>query len=323
MNILLTGGAGYIGSLVSKKLVSKGLNVTILDKFSFGLEPIRKLSFEPNFKIIYGDITDIEVLEKSVKGIDKIIHLAGIVGDPACAVNASLAIDVNERATKSLATIAKKNGIKDFIFASTCNVYGASDNDQLSETSVLNPVSLYAETKLHSESDLMSLAGKNFNVTIMRLGTIFGLSPRMRFDLVINFLTKKLLLTGDGKIFGGSQWRPFVNVDDVATAICLILESPISLRHNEIFNIGTTDQNFQLKDIGQILEKVFPDASVDYLEEIKDKRSYNVSFKKFENTFNFKSKHTIKSAVVNMKNAIESGLINNPDDKKYMNYNAE
>jgi len=320
-NVLITGGAGYIGSLLCEKLLEMDYYVRILDTFDFGIDPIKKSTFHPSFKVNFGDIRNTNDVKKSLEAIDYVIHLAGIVGDPACAIQADKAVDVNFNATKNLALISKKKNIKKFIFASTCSVYGASKNKILTEESELNPVSLYGETKIDAETAIFQLMNDDFKPTVLRFGTLYGLSYRPRFDLVINFLTKKMVLDKKGKIFGGDQWRPFVHVRDVVKGLALILESPIEKIGGEVFNVGVTKENYQMKDIGKIFEDIFIDVNIEYVKEIKDERSYNVSFKKFEKNFNFKNDFNVRNGIIEIKNAIEKGIIKNPDDEKYKNYN--
>ncbi len=319
--ILVTGGAGFIGSLLTGELIKKGYKVKIFERFDFGIEPIKELTYHKNLKIYFGDIRNTKDIEKSLAEVDTVIHLASIVGDPACSIHADRAIDINIKSTSRLVSLVKKRGIKRFIFASTCSVYGANTNKNLRETDELNPVSLYALTKWDAEKTIFSIEDDNFQPTVLRFGTLYGLSDRMRFDLVINYLTQKLLLEKEGKIFGGEQWRPFVHVKDTVKGIILALESPIEKVGNQIYNVGSTKENYQMKDIGKILESQFEDANLEYVEGVKDKRSYKVSFKKIANELGFKNEFTVENGIKEVKAAIQTGKIKNPNDKKYRNYN--
>ncbi|MCJ7581525.1 MAG: NAD-dependent epimerase/dehydratase family protein, partial [Candidatus Aminicenantes bacterium] len=182
--ILVTGGAGYIGSVLVNQLLHVGHKVVVLDKLMFGVEPIKKFmqSPSPNLSILIGDIRNDDDVKRSIEDVDTVIHLAAIVGDPACAADSDLAVDVNFNATVRLADMCKKKKIERFIFASTCSVYGFGKTKILTEDSQVNPISLYAETRLYGERGILSLADKNFSPVLLRLGTLFGLSPRMRFD---------------------------------------------------------------------------------------------------------------------------------------------
>lgn len=321
MKILITGGAGYIGSVLVRNLLNSGYKVTILDNFTFGLEPIKEIKDNPNLKIVRGDIRKSDDVERAIKDIDSVIHLAAIVGDPACAAQADIAYEVNFTSTIRLVDMCRSYGINKFIFASTCSVYGTSEQDiGLTEKSKLNPVSLYAETRLYAEQGILALANREFSPCILRFGTVYGLSPRMRFDLVANYLTQKSVMEKEITIFGGTQWRPFVHVDDVARAVQLALEAPIHKIGGRVFNVGSTDENYQMRRLGEIIKEVLPEIKVNYVEEVKDKRSYNVSFDKIKNELGFKAEMIVKEGVIEIVNALKKGLIRDPSDTKYYNH---
>lgn len=320
-NILVTGGAGYIGSCLVRDLLASGYNVVVLDKLAFGIEPISELLPNKNFTLICGDITDNSDLEKAFSlGIDSVVHLAAIVGDPACAADQDTAIRTNIDGTLLVAGLSKAAGVGRFVFASTCSVYGAGGDQLLNEQSALNPVSLYAETRLAAERDLAKIADDKFRPTILRFGTIYGLSPRMRFDLVVNFLTLKATRDKKIRIFGGQQWRPFVHVTDVAKALMLVLTAPIEVVQGETFNVGDSSENYLLSNIGEIEKEIMSDIEVTNIEEIKDARSYRVSFDKIRNALGFKAGITVRDGIREMKAAIDSHAIANPDDARHHNY---
>lgn len=323
MRVLVTGGAGYIGSHLIRQLLDAGHEVKILEKFKFGLEPLQGVINNPDLDIIIGDIRDTETVQEALEDVDAVVHLAAIVGDPACSVKGDTAVETNYLATLNIARAARDRGIKKFIFASTCSVYGAKEDDLLDEEAELNPVSLYAETKIDSEKGLLGLREEGeFEPVILRLGTVFGLSPRMRFDLVINYLTKKIIQEGEGMIFGGDQYRPFVHVEDLATAFRKALETPSEKIGGEKINIGSTEQNFQLREIGKIFEEVFSPEKIDYVEEMEDNRSYRVDFGKSKELLDFETTKGVKEGIKEIKENIESGKIDNPNDPKYYNYNS-
>lgn len=322
-SVLVTGGAGYIGSLLVRDLLKENYRVRVLDTLFFGDEPIKELHDNENFQLIKGDIRNNDAVLKSIEGIDSIVHLAAIVGDPACAAHEDLAVETNFNATIKLADTCKKQGIKNFVFASTCSVYGQSENEQLTEESKLNPVSLYAETRLYGERGVFSLADVNFCPKILRFGTVYGLSPRMRFDLVVNFLTQKALLEKKISIFGGTQWRPFVHVQDVADSLKLVLEADEGKVCGEIFNVGGTAENYQMYQVGEIINELLPETEVTVIEEIKDKRSYNVNCDKIAKVLGYKTTRTVKDGIQEIIEAIRSGKIKNPKDRRYRNYCPE
>jgi len=319
--VLVTGGGGYIGSVLVRMLLKEGYKVRILDRFIFGIEPIAEILNDPNLEVVIGDIRNVEDVKKSLKKVDHVVHLAAIVGDPACSVQADVAVETNFLSTIRLARLARDNGIKKFIFASTCSVYGASGDKIIDEKSPTNPVSLYAETKLDAEKELLALLDKKPSLTILRFGTAYGLSPRMRFDLVINYLTKKALIDREIKIFGGEQWRPFVHVHDISRAIMLTLGADDDdILHREIFNVGSDGENYQMKEIGKILRKIIPDTKVEMVEEIKDRRSYRVSFEKIRKKLHYRTTKSIEDGFLEIKQAIETNEVKDPDNPIYYNH---
>ncbi|MGI5837202.1 MAG: NAD-dependent epimerase/dehydratase family protein, partial [Chloroflexota bacterium] len=250
---------------------------------------------------------------------DAVVHLGALVGDPACALDESLTIDINLAATRAIAEAAKGLGIERFVFASTCSVYGAS-NQVLNEQSALNPVSLYARTKIAAEQILLSMSDHRFAPVILRFGTIYGLSPRPRFDLVVNLLAARAVQEKSITIQGGEQWRPFVHVDDVATAIIKCIEAPLDTVRGEIFNVGSDDQNYRIAQIGDIISTIVPGVEVVKQGEVADLRNYRVSFAKIRRTLGFIPRHTVASGVLEIKAAIESGQISEYQDMRYSNH---
>lgn len=318
--ILVTGGAGYIGSILVQLLLKSGYKVIILDKLMHGVDPLKNFlkNPPPNLTIIIGDIQNKEDVQRALENIHAVIHLAAIVGDPACAADSELAVNVNFNATVRLADMCKKKKIKRFVFASTCSVYGSGRKDILTEDSEVNPISLYAETRLYGERGILALADKNFAPVLLRLGTIFGLSPRMRFDIIVNYLTQKAIRKEKISIFGGKQWRPLLHVSDAARAFQIAMESPLEKINKQIFNTGRT--NLQVREIGNILKKNIPDAKIQVLNKFEDQRSYNVSFEKIQKTLNFKAKNTIDMGIKEIVEALQKGIIKDPTDRKYYNH---
>ncbi len=320
--VLLTGGAGYLGSVLCRKLLNKGYKVRVLDNLTYGDEGIRDLYKNKNFELFKGDVRNISDITEALKKIDAAIHLAAIVGDPASQWDPKKTIEINYLSTKAVAEACKYNQINKFLFTSTCSVYGASktSQDRLVENSPLNPVSLYAETKLKSEEGILSLMDENFTPTIFRFGTLFGVSPRMRFDLVVNTLTVKALFEKKISIFGGNQWRPNLDVSDAAEACVKWLESPIEKIGGEIFNVGGNKQNYKIIEIGRMIKKNIPETEVKIEKGKNDPRDYNVSFDKIVRVLGFKVKKTMEKGILEMKNLLEGKKIKDPNDKKYNNY---
>lgn len=320
--VLIVGGAGYLGSILCRKLLARGYNVTVLDNLMYGDDGIRELYNEPNFDIVKGDARNLQTVTGAAKGVDAVIHLAAIVGDPASNLNPEETVEINYLASKMLAEICKYSQINRFIFASTCSVYGASltPDTRLNEDSLLNPVSLYGEMKLRSEQAILELVDENFSPTIFRMATLYGLSPRMRFDLVINLLTAKAVQDRKITIFGGEQWRPFMHVEDAAEAYIKCLEIPINMVKGEIFNVGSNNQNYQIKDIGEIIKKAVPDAEIVLDREKADKRNYNISFDKMNEILTYESRYGVEERVIQIGQAIKNGKYHDYTDPKYSNY---
>lgn len=317
-NVLVVGGGGYIGSALTKRMLENGYHVRLLDLLLFGTEPIQDLLDHPNLEIYQADCRHVHEVLKAMKGMDAVIHLGAIVGDPACAYDEDLTIDVNLMATRLVAEVAKSVGVKRFIFASTCSVYGAGD-EILDERSELNPVSLYARSKIASEQVLLKMADADFTPVILRFGTIYGLSGRTRFDLVINLLTAKGLVDGEITVFGGDQWRPFVHVQDAALGVFKALECPHSVVANQIFNIGSNDQNYTIQQIGDLIHEMIPSAELINMGADADPRNYRVDFSKARNMLGLVPEWTVEKGIQQVKAAIDSGKVTNYKDAKYSN----
>lgn len=319
--VLVIGGAGYLGSVICRKLLLKDYRVRVLDNLTYGDSGIRDLYSENCFEFIKGDIRDLSMVVEAIKGMDAVIHLAAIVGDPASALSPQRTIEINYLSTKLVAEVCKYNQINRFIFASTCSIYGASPtpDSRLSEESPLNPVSLYAEMKIKSEEMLLDMVDGNFAPTILRMATLYGLSPRMRFDLVVNLVTAKAIFEKKIPIFGGSQWRPNLHVVDAAEAFLKCLAAPIEKIEGEAFNVGSNEQNHQIIDIGRMIHSIVSDAEIE-IRESEDERNYNVSFDKISRMLDYKATRKIQDGIVEIKSAIEKGAIRDYTDKTYSNY---
>lgn len=317
-NVTVIGGAGYIGSVLVRRLLDRGYNVTVLDALLYGDESVRDLYGCQGFDLIRGDIRNIEVVVRALQYADAVVHLGALVGDPACALDEKLTLEINLAATRMIAEAARGFGVQRFIFASTCSVYGASDQ-LLDERSTLNPISLYARTKMGSERVLLSLNDERFAPVILRFGTIYGLSPRPRFDLVINLLAAKATCEKRITIFGGNQWRPFIHVDDAAEAILKCLEAPLHAVKGQIFNVGSDEQNYQIAQLGNLIKKLIPDVEVVYQSEDVDRRNYRVSFAKIRKHLGFVPRRTIVEGILEIKAAIEDGRIIDYRDARYSN----
>lgn len=314
---LVVGGAGYIGSMVVEKLLARGCNVRLLDNLVYGARSIEPFLSNPKLELIQGDCRNIQDVVRAMSSVRNVIHLAAIVGDPACAEDDANALQINYAATRMLLEIAKGCGIERFLFASSCSVYGASDSfmDENSETV---PLSLYAETKLHSERVLLDAASRSFHPTILRFATVFGLGFRPRFDLVVNLLTARAIQDRLITIYNGSQWRPFIHVSDVAAAVVESLSAPVESVSCEIFNVGDERLNFTLADVADKIRAHIPQTRVQYVEN-DDRRNYRVSFEKIRHCIGFTAERSIEAGILEIKHAFDRGEILDYRDPFYSN----
>jgi len=318
-NVTVIGGAGYIGSVLVRKLLESGYSVTVLDALLYGDESIRDLYEHIEFELIEDDLRNVEAVVRALQHAHAVIDLAALVGDPACALDERLTVEINLAATRMIAEAARGYGVERFIFASTCSVYGASDQ-LLDEHSALTPVSLYARTKIGSENMLLTLAKDQFAPTILRFGTAYGMSPRPRFDLVVNLFAAQAATQKEITILGGEQWRPFIHVDDASDAIIRAMQAPIRSVAGQVFNVGSDDQNHRIRELGEIIQAHVPGVKINRNDEDIDQRNYRVSFAKFHEHLGFTPQRTIADGIVEIKAAIDEGLISDYQDKRYSNY---
>lgn len=322
--VLVIGSAGYLGSVLTRKLISRGYIVNGLDNLMYGDYGIRELYGKKGFHFTEADVRDIRVLMKSIKGCDAVIHLAAIVGDPACKLDAEETISINYLAARMATEVCKYSQINRFVFASSCSVYGASEipGVLLTEDSSLDPVSLYAEMKIKSERAILEAMDENFSPTILRMATLYGLSPRMRFDLVVNLFSAQAVTEGKISIFGGNQWRPLLHVDDAAEAFISCLEAPIEKVRGHVFNVGSNQENYRILELGTALQGVFPDMQIENRGDIIDERNYSVAFDKISNMLGYKAERTIQDGILEIKHAFDEGMIGDYTDKRYSNYES-
>ena len=316
--VLVIGGAGYIGSALVEKLLNSGKHVSVLDAMHYGEEPLTRVAGHPHLSLIREDFRHIEVLTRAMSGIGAVIHLGGLVGDPACAVDTDLTVDVNVTATKLIGEIAKACGAKRFIFASSCSVYGACD-ETVDETSHFNPQSLYARSKVASEAVLESLNSEDFSVTCLRFATVYGISGRTRFDLVVNLLCAKAVRDGVITVFGADQWRPFVHVDDVARAIALTLASPVDSVAGEVFNVGSDAQNYTLGQLAALIKAQVPEADIVSDDTFVDRRNYHVSFTKIRAQLGFEPAWTLERGIAQVISIVRSNQVGHYSLPAYSN----
>ena len=316
---LVTGGAGYVGVPVVEQLLASGRRVRVLDTLRWGGESLLGVWSHPDFELMKGDVTNPADRARALDGVDSIVHLAAIVGDPACKQEPELAERINLDATKSLYDEAGAGGVKDFVFVSTCSNYGVADPSQLAtEESPLNPASHYARTKVAAEQYLLQRLGGPA-ATVLRLATVFGVAPRMRFDLTVNEFAREAALGRPLEIFAELLWRPYVHVDDVALAIRLLLEAPEARRRGQVFNVGHTAENYQKKTLGDLLTARVPSFPITIVPKGNDPRSYRVSFDKIASQLGYTPKHTVPDGIDEVLELVKSGLIEDPDHPRWRN----
>ena len=309
MKVLITGGAGYVGSILSRELLRRGYEVVILDRFFFGYDSVRGIAGD--VELIKGDIRwfDPTLLE----GVDAVIDLAALSNDPSGELNPEKTLEINYGGRVRVAKLAKKKGVKKYILASSCSVYGSS-KELITEDSPVNPLTTYAKAALLAEKHILPLADRGFSVTVFRKATIYGFSYRMRFDLVVNAMTKAFFLNGKVMVArDGTQWRPLVHVRDVADAYIKVLEVDPELVNAQIFNVGSDDQNYQIYELAKLIANSLGLPFNYEWYGSPDKRSYRVSFKKIRDTLNFRPKYTPKEGAREVYKALEEGRLK-PDD---------
>ena len=320
--ILIVGGAGFIGTVLTSKLLEKNYEVTILDKLIYDKKIIKKnFNNKKNLNFILGDVCDLNTQIKAIKEIDVVVYLSEIVGDPACSAKPEDALKTNYLSVLSFAHLCSHLAIDKFIYTSSCSVYGLDKNNKLlNEKSNLNPVSHYARIKIMSEKALLSSSNNYFKPTIIRLGTVFGPSKRMRFDLVVNTMSKFAYFNKKINVHGGDQWRPNIHVDDVADGIISIIKSKKGNIENQIFNLSNDKLNLQIIDIAKKVKSTFKNADLNIIRTSTDPRNYKVTSKKIEKKTGFVAKKSIESALKVIKNMFRSKKIKNPENKIYNNF---
>jgi nucleoside-diphosphate-sugar epimerase len=295
--VLITGGAGYIGAHLVRLFLKKGYRVTILDKFVYGDAGINDIVHDSNLKVIEGDIANIQDVTSAVKNVNTVVALAAIVGDPACGLDAEETLNLNYEGTKILLEACEFYDIERLVFASSCSVYGGSSGQQiLNEESPINPVSLYARTRIYSENHILE---RSHNVTpvILRLSTVFGLSPRMRYDLVVNILVARGLIKGEFQVFGGEQWRPFIHCKDAAEAFYHATITDIAKVKNQIFNVGRNNLNYTIAQIADVVAEEVGDVKVLFDNQANDQRNYRVSFDKIANSLGYVPQYDLRQGI--------------------------
>jgi nucleoside-diphosphate-sugar epimerase len=319
--VLVLGGAGYIGSLTVELLLKRGHRVRVLDRLMYGPQALEPFVGHPNFEFIKGDATEISKLTAATRDASAVIQLAGLVGDPACAIDPAFTRHANIVATRMSKEVAQSLGVSRFIFASSCSVYGASDR-KVREGDPLNPVSLYAQTKIDSEHELLFGTRDEFYVTVLRFATVFGHSRRPRFDLVANLFTAQAMTQGRIRVIGPDQWRPFIHVNDLARALVMTLEAEPEQIQSQVFNVGDDRLNLTIGQLGEAVcaaVRPFREVEVVVSNDVQDRRNYNVAFDKIHETLGFRAEILVEDGLREMVDQLRSGAYGDVWDPVYSN----
>jgi nucleoside-diphosphate-sugar epimerase len=322
MRILVTGGAGYLGSVLSMGLLEDTHHVRVLDSLLYGGTALIPMLGHPRFECIVADMRDDAALGRAVEGVDAVVHLAAIVGDPACARHPELARAVNADASAALVRAAEHARVGRFVFASTCSNYGrmASTSVLATEDHALRPLSLYAETKVAIERQLLERDRSSpTKATVLRFATLFGLSPRMRFDLTVNEFARDMLVHRKLVVYGETFWRPYVHVRDAARAVMAVLAADAGVVAGQVFNVGDTAENYRKLDLVDMIRHRVGDADVQFVSVAEDPRDYKVSFERIRSMLGFVPLRHVPDGIDEIANAIEWRMFDNLDDARYSN----
>lgn len=316
-NILVTGGAGYVGAVLVPELLKQGFNVKVIDLYIYGEEVLDSVKNHPGLKQIKGDIRDRKLLEREIPGTDAIIHLACISNDPSYELNPELSKTINYDAFLPLVQIAKKSKVKRFIFASSSSVYGVKDTPNVTEDLPLEPLTDYSKYKALCEKYLLQQQDNGFTVLILRPATVCGYSPRLRLDLTVNILTNHAVNKGEITVFGGDQKRPNIHIQDMVDLYVQSLQYPDAKIAGKIFNTGY--HNHSVNDIAQIVKKTIGKEDIKIVRKpTDDNRSYHISSEKIKRELGFTPRHSIEDAVKDLKTAFAQGKI--PDPMNHTRY---
>jgi nucleoside-diphosphate-sugar epimerase len=314
LRAVVTGGLGYLGACVVEELLGAGHEVRVLDTLLHGQEEVAASVEAAGAELIRGDVRDPDARRAALTGADAVIHLAAIVGDPACALDPELSHEVNVEGSRALANDARSLGVRRFVFASTCSNYGRMDDPTvpIDETGVLAPVSLYAEQKVLIETALLAEQPDDFAPTCLRMATVFGAAPRMRFDLTVNEFTRELWADRLLQVFGERFWRPYVHVRDAALAVRIVLESPSELTAGAVFNVGHTDENYRKLDLVELITGILGRGEVEFVSRDEDPRDYKVNFDKIRRELGFESRMRVPDGVREIIAGLDAGRFGDP-----------
>lgn len=312
---LITGGRGYVGSVLTRRLHRSGAAVVVVDN---GLVGGPELDL-PGVTYVDGDVREVGAWESAFKGVEAVVHLAAIVGDGACGVDTDTAWAVNYLGTIRVAEACRRAGVRELVFASTCSNYGVTEDTEVDVWSPMAPQSTYAETKVMSEHYLLSLPRDVLATRLLRFATIHGLSPRMRFDLAVNVMTADAVTRGRVTVHGGTQWRPFLHVEDAAEAVRLVLGDGRRAAPS-VYNVGSGEENHRLDAIGELIAGEVPGTRVEIRAEQTDPRDYRVNFDPIGRDLGFTPSLRVVDTVRDIRDAMHGGEFADYDSPRYSNY---
>jgi nucleoside-diphosphate-sugar epimerase len=307
-NVLVTGGGGYIGSILVETLLEAGHSVTVLDRFFFGREVLDRLTGHPRLRLLEDDIR--WCAPECLDGVEVVLDLAALSNDPSGELDPELTLEINHRGRVRIARLARERGASRYILASSCSIYGFREDVILDETSPPNPLTTYARANLLAEQETLPMTGPRFTVTVLRQATVYGLSPRMRFDLAINGMVLGLHRTGRIPVLrDGRQWRPFVHVRDAARAFLQVMAAPAAAVGGQTFNIGSDEQNVQILPLAELVAQAAGRPAGIEWYGLPDHRSYRVSFQKCREVLGFVPRWTPGRGAREIMAALEAGRV--------------
>jgi len=318
---LVTGGSGYIGALLVQELLGAGREVRVLDSLLHGQEDIAAEQERAGVEVIRADIRDEEARRRALTGAEAVVHLAAIVGDPACALDPKVSDDVNVQATRALVADANELGVERLVFASTCSNYGrmADPNVPITEEGELRPVSLYAEQKVGMEQLILANGTGQTKPTCLRFATVYGVGRRMRFDLTVNEFTRDLWADRELEVFGEQFWRPYIHVRDAGRAVRTVLEAPTEQVAGQVFNAGRSGENYRKLDLVEEIGQQTDRGSVSYVHRDEDPRDYKVSFDKIREQLGFETLMIVPDGIAEIITALDEEAFGDPYDGRYRN----